>query len=194
MQALNLRDLFDSTCKRLGGSPPERVKAVKGLTNETKTPEILEKGILRAKHDLLVFKDGTIRFDAINAPLTHFKPSEVGVSVEKLRQIGYATDCTSKPLADPEQICELKMQDVVIPRKCGEYFVQVAHFLDELLERVYDAPQYYHIKQLEDLVGSSYHWLGAAYVGWHPWQNCGLYTAQRVLCASGLAFSQTARL
>ncbi len=64
IQALNLRDLFDSSCKRLGGPPLERVKAVKGLTNETKTPEILEKGILRAKHDLSVFKDGTIRFDA----------------------------------------------------------------------------------------------------------------------------------
>ena len=153
LQTLNLREIFDSSCKRLGVSPPGRVKAVKGLTNETKTPEILEKGILRAKHDLSVFKDGTIRFDATNAPLTHFKPSEVGVSMEKLRQIGYATDCVGKPLTDPEQICELKIQDVVIPRKCGEYFVQVAHFLDQLLGKVYGAPPHYNVRQLEGLVG-----------------------------------------
>jgi DNA polymerase II large subunit len=153
LQSLNLRELFDLACKQLGVSRPDKVKAVKGLTNETKTPEVLEKGILRARHDLSVFKDGTVRFDATNAPLTHFKPSEIGVTIEKLNRIGYATDYVGKPLTDSEQICELKTQDVVIPRKCGEYFIQVANFLDELLERVYEASPYYHVKQLEDLVG-----------------------------------------
>jgi DNA polymerase II large subunit len=153
LQTLNLKEMFDSSCKRLGVSPPERVKAVRGLTNETKTPEILEKGILRARCDLSVFKDGTIRFDATNAPLTHFKPGEVGVSIEKLNQIGYVTDCSGKSLTDPEQMCELRMQDVVIPRKCGEYFLQVARFLDELLVKIYGAAPYYNVKQLEDLVG-----------------------------------------
>ena len=67
------------------------LRGVKGLTNEDKTPEILEKGILRAKYDLSVYKDGTIRFDGTNAPLTHIKPGEVGVPVEKLRQLGYCS-------------------------------------------------------------------------------------------------------
>jgi DNA polymerase II large subunit len=153
MQELNLKELFDLACKQLGVPRPDRVKAVKGLTNETKTPEILEKGILRARHDLSIFKDGTIRFDATNAPLTHFKPSEIGISIEKLKQIGYTTDCTGTPLTDLEQICELKIQDVVIPRNCGAYFVKVAAFLDELLGKVYEAPPFYTVKELEDLVG-----------------------------------------
>jgi len=152
-QTLDLKELFALACKQLSLPPPERVKCVKGLMNETKTPEILEKGILRARHDLSVFKDGTIRFDATNAPLTHFKPSEIGVSVEKLRQIGYTTDCAGNLLADAEQVCELRIQDVVIPQKCGEYFVQVANFLDELLEKVYGATSYYNVKRFEDLVG-----------------------------------------
>jgi DNA polymerase II large subunit len=153
LQALNLREIYESACRRLGASPSEKVKAVKGLTNETKTPEILEKGILRAKYDLSVFKDGTIRFDSTNAPLTHFKPSEIGVSIGKLNQIGYVTDCNGKPLTDPDQLCELRTQDVVIPYKCGEYFLREAHFLDELLEKIYGSPSYYNAKALEDLVG-----------------------------------------
>ena len=153
IQTLNLKELFDSACKKLGVSRPEKVKAVKGLTNETKTPEILEKGVLRAKYDLSVYKDGTVRFDATNAPLTHFKPSEIGVSLEKLRRIGYLTDCNNEPLIDSGQICELRLQDVIIPHKCAEYLVRVANFLDELLEKVYGVEPYYNVKRLEDLVG-----------------------------------------
>jgi DNA polymerase II large subunit len=129
------------------------LKGVKGLTNKDKTPEIIEKGVLRAKHDLSVYKDGTIRFDATNAPLTHFKPAEVGVTVEKLRHLGYSYDVCGASLTDPDQICELKIQDVVIPRKAAEYFVQVANFIDELLAKVYKLPSYYNIKSPDDLVG-----------------------------------------
>jgi DNA polymerase II large subunit len=152
-QAFNFRELLEGTCSSLGVSLPKILKGVKGLTNADKTPEIVEKGVLRAKHDLSVYKDGTIRFDATNAPLTHFKPAEVGVSVEKLRQLGYSHDTHGDSLADPHQICELKIQDVVIPRKAGEYFVQVANFIDELLVRVYKLPSYYNIKKPGDLVG-----------------------------------------
>ncbi|MEM1537073.1 MAG: DNA polymerase II large subunit, partial [Candidatus Bathyarchaeia archaeon] len=75
-QDVNIKELLDEACARVGVSTLKVLKGVKGLTNETKTPEILEKGVLRAKYDLSVYKDGTIRFDATNAPLTHFKPSE----------------------------------------------------------------------------------------------------------------------
>jgi len=152
-QLINVRELMDEACRRLNLPVPELVKGVKGLTNETKTAEVIEKGILRAKHDLSVFKDGTIRFDATNAPLTHFKATEIGVSVEKLRQLGYHYDSDGNNLTDPSQICELKVQDVVIPLKCAEYFVRVAKFLDELLEKVYELPPYYNIKRVDDLVG-----------------------------------------
>jgi DNA polymerase II large subunit len=152
-QAFNFRELLDSTCSSLNIRLPKILKGVKGLTNADKTPEIIEKGVLRAKHDLSVYKDGTIRFDATNAPLTHFKPAEVGVSVEKLRQLGYSHDAHGVSLADHNQICELKIQDVVIPRTAGEYFIHIANFIDELLVRVYKLPSYYKIESPDDLVG-----------------------------------------
>ena len=152
-QTVNLRALVHEACEKLNISLPDRVKGVKGLTNETKTAEVLEKGLLRAKHDLAVFKDGTIRFDATNAPLTHFSPTEIGVSVEKLHELGYHYDHNGEPLTKPKQICELKVQDVVIPVKCAEYFVHVANFLDEMLEKVYGLPSHYRVKREYDLIG-----------------------------------------
>jgi len=152
-QSVDLKELINEACKNLGVPLPALVKGVMGLTNETKTAEIVEKGILRTRHDLSVFKDGTIRFDATNAPLTHFEAREIGVSVERLRELGYNYDHAGNPLTGPDQTCELKMQDVIVPTKCAEYFVRVANFLDELLEKVYELPPYYNVKRVEDLVG-----------------------------------------
>jgi DNA polymerase II large subunit len=151
--AINFKDLLESSCRSLEVPLPKMLKGVKGLTNKSKAPEVVEKGVLRAKHDLSVYKDGTIRFDATNAPLTHFKPVEIGVSVEKLRQLGYSHDIFGVVLTDPEQVCELKIQDVVIPRKAAEYFIQTAGFIDDLLTRVYKLPRYYNVKSDSDLVG-----------------------------------------
>ncbi len=152
-QLINMRELMNAACRKLGLRQVGLVKGVKGLTNETKTAEILEKGILRAKYDLSVYKDGTIRFDITNAPLTHFKPKEIGVSVEKLRTYGYLHDSEGISLTESNQICELKLQDIVIPRKCADYLVRVANFINELLEKVYELPPYYDVKRLNDLVG-----------------------------------------
>ena len=136
-----------------GYQTPKMLRGVKGLTNLDKTPEIIEKGFLRAKYGLSVYKDGTIRFDATNAPLTHIKPTEIGVSVEKMREMGYLHDTCGLPLVDENQVCELKIQDVVIPWRAGEYFVQIAEFIDDLLVKVYKQPAYYNAKKSEDLVG-----------------------------------------
>ncbi|HIF46718.1 MAG TPA: hypothetical protein EYQ73_08030, partial [Candidatus Poseidoniales archaeon] len=38
---------------------PQKIKSVKVLTSESQTPEPIEKGILRGKHQLSVFRDGT---------------------------------------------------------------------------------------------------------------------------------------
>lgn len=152
-QVVNFKELLESTYSRLGVSVPKVLKGVKGLTNATKSPEVLEKGVLRAKYDLSVYKDGTIRFDTTNAPLTHFKPSEIGVAVEKLGKLGYTYDVCGVPLVNSNQMCELKLQDIVIPIKCAEYFIQVANFVDELLTKVYGLSPYYNVKRKEDLVG-----------------------------------------
>ncbi|MGD0643564.1 MAG: DNA polymerase II large subunit [Candidatus Bathyarchaeia archaeon] len=152
-QPINFKELMDNACRSLGYPVPKILRGVKGLINQDKTPEIIEKGVLRARYDLSVYKDGTIRFDATNAPLTHFTPAEVGVPVEKIRQLGYCYDTHGACLTNPNQVCELKIQDVVIPWRAGEYFIQIADFIDDLLTRVYKLPAYYNVKKPEDLVG-----------------------------------------
>ena len=154
-QAVNFKNLVNNACKAINSPRPKLLKGVKGLTNEDKTPEAIEKGILRAKYDLSVYKDGTIRFDATNAPLTHFKPFEVGIKKEKLKQLGYFYDIYGAPLTDSNQIFELKIQDVVIPKTAAKYFIQVANFIDELLTKVYNLPPFYNIENSEDLIGHS---------------------------------------
>ncbi len=152
-QPVNFKELIANASNSLGSPVPKMLRGVKGLTNLDKTPEIIEKGILRAKHGLSVYKDGTIRFDATNAPLTHITPTEIGVSIEKMHQMGYLADTHGVPLTDPNQVCELKIQDVVIPWKAAEYFIKIAAFIDDLLTRVYNQPSYYNIKKAEDTVG-----------------------------------------
>ncbi len=152
-QPVNFKQMIDNACATLGCSPPKMLRGVKGLTNLDKTPEMLEKGILRAKYSVSTYKDGTIRFDGTNAPLTHITPAEICVSIEKMHQMGYLSDTHGLPLTDPNQVCELKIQDVVIPRKAGEYLVRVAGFIDELLEKVYKLPPYYKATKQEDMVG-----------------------------------------
>ncbi len=152
-QPVNFKELVESASTNLGYQAPKMLRGVKGLTNLDKTPEIVEKGILRAKHGLSVYKDGTIRFDATNAPLTHITPAEIGVSIEKMHQMGYLADTHGLPLTDPNQVCELKIQDVVIPWTAGEYFIKIASFIDDLLVRLYKQPPYYNVKKAEDLVG-----------------------------------------
>ena len=151
-QAIPIKKLIDEACEKIGFKP-KVLKGVKGLTNKARIPEPIEKGILRAKYDLSVYKDGTVRFDATNAPLTHFKPSEIRVSIEKLKELGYTHDSMGEQLKSPDQICELKIQDIIIPEDSVEYLMKAANFIDELLVRVYGLQPFYKIKKPEDLVG-----------------------------------------
>ena len=132
---------------------PETIKGVIGTISKHKTPEPLEKGILRAKHNVSVFKDGTIRFDMTDAPLTHFKPKEIRVSIQKLKKLGYTKDYLGSSLERDDQICELKVQDVIISKSCAEYFVNVSKFIDDLLVKFYKLNRFFKIRRLEDLTG-----------------------------------------
>ena len=132
---------------------PETIKGVIGTISKHKTPEPLEKGILRAKHNVHVFKDGTIRFDMTDAPLTHFKPKEIGISLKRLKQLGYTKDYLGNDLEHDEQICELKVQDVIISKSCAEYFMQISKFIDDLLAKFYGLDRFYKIRKLQDLTG-----------------------------------------
>src|SRR5256712_3842356 len=78
-----------------------------------------------------------------NLPLTHFTPEEVGISVETARRLGYARDRSGRPLEREDQTVELRPQDIVVARSCGEYLVRVAGFIHELLEPLYGAGPIY---------------------------------------------------
>ena len=152
-RSIPLREMLDSAKRKLSmSSAPESVKCVRGLTNQTKTAEPLEKGLLRAKHDVSMFKDGTLRYDATNAPLTHFKPAEIGVSVRKLRGLGYTRDVAGKELVSEDQICALKVHDIIVPEDCGDYFVRVSKFIDDLLKGLYGLPPFYNARDRQDMV------------------------------------------
>ena len=100
-----------------------------------------------------MFKDGTVRFDATNAPLTHFNAAEIEVSIQKLKDLGYYSDKNGNPLESSLQCCSLKVHDIIVPEQCGDYFVKVAKFLDELLQTFYGLPPFYKAKTRQDLVG-----------------------------------------
>ncbi|MGY5875090.1 MAG: DNA polymerase II large subunit [Candidatus Thorarchaeota archaeon] len=129
------------------------VRGVLGLTSDLKIPEYLGKGILRAKHDVYPYRDGTARFDATDAPLTHFTPYEIGVSVNRIRELGYATDYLGNPLTSDTQVVELKVQDLVIPDNCAEYLIRVGSFVDDCLEKIYGLDRYYNFKTFDDIPG-----------------------------------------
>ncbi len=139
---------------------PDLLKGVKGTSNKSHVTEPILKGILRAKHNIFVNKDGTTRYDMIELPITHFKPSEIGTSIEELISLGYTTDIHGNPLKDREQVLELMPQDQILPASsesgdepADEVLFRVANFIDELLERLYGLPRFYNIKTKQEIVG-----------------------------------------
>ncbi len=132
---------------------PNKIKGMKKLETKGKIPEPLEKGILRAKYNLPVFRDGTIRYDMSDVPLTHFTPLEINTSHKKLVKLGYTHDIYGEPLISEKQVVELFPQDFVISKNCMEFMSRVANFIDELLEKYYSTRKFYNINSYEDLVG-----------------------------------------
>ena len=157
---INVRKLMDQAMDNLDmRHPPELLKSVRAMSGKHKHVEPLEKGLLRQKHDLYVNKDGTVRYDATDLPITHFKPKEISVSIEKLREQGYTHDKDGKPLENKDQVLELKPQDIIIPDgddslAASDYFIRVANYIDELLEDFYGLEPYFDVEEKEDLVGS----------------------------------------
>ncbi|MGH1565978.1 MAG: DNA polymerase II large subunit [Nitrosopumilus sp.] len=139
--------------EKMGFRAQEPFKGVKELINQDKIAEPLEKGLVRQNLGLTVFKDGTVRFDATNSPLTQFKPSWIGTSIEKLKDLGYSHDIDGKPLENSDQIVELRMQDVIVPYENGKYLVSTCKYIDTLLEKFYGKSPFYNVKNSEDLVG-----------------------------------------
>ena len=139
--------------EKMGIRAREPFKGLKELISQNKIAEPLEKGLVRQNLGLTTFKDGTIRFDATNSPLTQFKPSWIGTSIEKLKELGYSHDIDGKPLESTDQIIELRMQDVVIPNESGRYLVSTCKYIDTLLVKFYGKSSFYNVNNTEELIG-----------------------------------------
>jgi DNA polymerase II large subunit len=131
----------------------EILKGVKGLTSANKTPEPMEKGVLRAKHGVSSFKDGTVRYDMTDLPVTAVRPAELDVTAADFRELGYETDIDGDPLRFDDQLVELKVQDIVLSDGAAQHLLQTADFVDDLLTEFYDLPPFYEVEERQDLVG-----------------------------------------
>lgn len=160
-QRLDINYYFKSVLKKLNLQQyPDLIKGVRGTSSKNHIPEHLAKGILRAKYDIYVNKDGTIRYDMTQLPITHFKPKEIGTSIEELKNMGYDKDINGSELTNTEQILELKPQDVILP-KCEDapelgadkILYNVSLFIDELLISLYNLKKFYNLKSERDLIG-----------------------------------------
>ncbi len=160
-RSIDIRSYFNAILKKMDTKlMPDLIKGVRGTSNLDHTPEHLLKGILRAKHKVHVNKDGTIRYDISEAVLTHFKPKEIFVSIQKLREMGYEMDVYGKPLVNDNQVLELKAQDIVLPscpaspdEPADEVLFRTTKFIDELLVTFYGLKPFYDLQNKECLIG-----------------------------------------
>ena len=122
------------------------VKGTKGMTSAEKCPENILKGVLRYQNDISVFRDGTIRFDMVDITMTHFKPKEIGLSIEKSIELGYPVDSV-------DDVVELFPQDIVVSRDCAEVMLKTTQYVDDLLVKLYGLEPFYNCKVVEDMFG-----------------------------------------
>jgi DNA polymerase II large subunit len=122
------------------------VKGTKGMTSAEKCPENILKGVLRYQNDISVFRDGTIRFDMVDITMTHFKPKEIGLSIEKSIELGYPVDSV-------DDVVELFPQDIVVSRDCAEVMLKTTQYVDDLLVILYGLEPFYNCKVVEDMFG-----------------------------------------
>lgn len=173
-QKIEIKELYNAWIKHLGVGKPEMLKGVRGTSSKNHIPEHFAKGLLRAKSKIAVNKDGTIRYDVSEVPLTHFKPKEIRTSVKKLKELGYTNDVYGNPLVDEDQILEIKPQDIILPsikegfeEGADIILIRVCNFIDLLLEKFYHMKPFYEIKSKEDLIGH-------LVLGMAPHISCGM--------------------
>jgi DNA polymerase large subunit len=129
------------------------LKGVKRLMSAEKVPEPMEKGILRAKNGVSTFKDGTVRYDMTDLPVTSVRPAELDVTAEDFRELGYHEDIDGRPLRHDDQLVELRVQDIVLSDGAAEHMIRTANFVDDLLEQYYGMDRFYEIDDRQELVG-----------------------------------------
>ena len=170
----------------------EPLKGVKILMGKNKSAEPLEKGILRQNYDLYAFKDGTIRYDATNGPLTHFKPKWIMTNIDKLRNLGYSKDFYGKDLSTDDQLLEIFIQDVILPIETANHLLRLSRYIDKELLKLYKLEPFYNASSIDDLIGH-------IIVGLAPHTSVGIigriigYTNSQVCLASPMWHSAKRR-
>jgi DNA polymerase II large subunit len=149
----DFRARLEAIRSKLPYNSAKPVKGVRGLTSVSKFPEALEKGIIRSRHDAYVYKDGTLRIDATNEPLTHFRVSDVKGDISTLVGLGYSHDIYGAPLERTDQILELKPQDIIVPVDIGPDLVKMAQCVDDELQNLYGLEPFYSVNEPKDLLG-----------------------------------------
>ena len=139
-------DLWNEAKMKAGIFSKLPVKGVKGMTSSEKCPENLLKGIYRYKNDISVFRDGTIRYDLVDITMTHFKPSEIGLTLEKCRELGYEVN-------EVDEVIELYPQDFIAANQCAEKLLNTTKYIDNILVNLYGLEPYYNCETIEDLQG-----------------------------------------
>ncbi|MHA1971637.1 MAG: DNA polymerase II large subunit [Candidatus Hodarchaeales archaeon] len=154
LQNVDFSSLINENFKKTKITSLDKLKGVSYLVSKHRIPENLAKGMLRAKYNLFVYKDGTLRFDLTNASLSHFKPKEIGTTIEELRHLGYSHDIFGNDLTDENQTIELYPYDVIISQSAENFLINLSNFLDDELTLLYKQPPYYRINSARDIVGS----------------------------------------
>jgi DNA polymerase II large subunit len=160
-QEIDIKHYFNSALNKLSmNSYPGLIKGVRGTSNKDHIPEHLSKAILRSIHGIYVNKDGTTRYDMSEVPITHFKPKEIGITLEKLKQLGYTKDTNGKEITDENQIIEIFPQDIILPspdntldETADRCLIDIAKFIDDELALLYSQKPYYNINSKEELIG-----------------------------------------
>ncbi len=160
---IDVKHYFEIARKSIGLSNEQvpLIKGIRGMSSKDHSCENLAKGMLRAKYGLNVNKDGTIRYDMTEMPVTHFKPKEIGTGVEKLNEMGYEKDIFGKLLENKEQILELFPHDVILPacpdsldEKADDVVYKITQFIDDELDKIYKLGKFFNVNKKEDVVGT----------------------------------------
>ncbi|MHA2318509.1 MAG: hypothetical protein ACXAC6_12230 [Candidatus Hodarchaeales archaeon] len=150
---VNVRAMFNSALRKAKSLDVQKVKGVSSLNNQYGISEPLIKGILRAKHKIHVFKDGTSRYSFTNSPIRTFTPKEIHTSIEELAHLGYSHDIFGEKLTDDEQQIEIFPYDVILNIEGLQFLFSQSKFLDDELVYLYDSSPYYRLRSFENVPG-----------------------------------------
>ncbi|MEK6811173.1 MAG: DNA polymerase II large subunit [Nanoarchaeota archaeon] len=163
LRRVDMKMQFDLAKKMIGAridDLPVVIKGVRGTMSQDHSCEHLAKGLLRAKYNLHVNKDGTIRYDMTEMPLMYFKPKEIGTSVKKLIELGYEKDYNGVSLTNDNQILEIFPHDIVLPscletldEKADDVFFNITKFVDDELEKLYKIDRFFNSVNKDSLIG-----------------------------------------